>query len=224
MAGVLHRAAPTPRLRSRLRGSPSSVRSPRTSTPTPTRASSSSSRFGMAMVPEQNMDFAMLNIDNDAYNFQPQVFAVLETPDVPVTIDSNVLSGKSSNFVGEKFESDDEKIDIPAIEAPKTLAPEIPSQTPAETEVFDDEFENDPEFALYHSSPALSAEGPVELDTEGFSHIDIFGGVETEKVLARYDLVDASEEEQNACVAMARVQRLSASLEPVLARLESLVL
>ncbi|TQN69509.1 BZIP-type transcription factor MBZ1 [Colletotrichum shisoi] len=181
-------------------------------------------QIGMAMVPEQNMDFAMLNIDNDAYNFQPQVFAVLETPDVPVTIDSNVLSGKSSNFVGENFESDDEKIDIPAIEAPKSLAPELPSQAPAETEVFDDEFENDPEFALYHSSPALSAEGPAEPDKEGFSHIGIFGGVETEKVLARYDLVDASEEEQNACVAMARVQRLAASLEPVLARLESLVL
>ncbi|GKT76612.1 BZIP transcription factor [Colletotrichum tofieldiae] len=181
-------------------------------------------QIGVAMVPEQNMDFSMLNIDNDAYNFQPQVFAVLETPDVPVTIDTNVLSGKSSNFVGEQFESDDEKIELPALEAPKVLAPEIQSQTTPEEEVFDDEFENDPEFALYHSSPAPASEGPIELDAEIFSHVDIFGGVESEKVLARYELIDASEEEQNACVAMAKVQRIAASLEPVLARLESLVL
>ncbi|WQF82351.1 Putative basic-leucine zipper domain-containing protein [Colletotrichum destructivum] len=217
-------AAPQPAAAVKVERQPEQRQIPKDINPYANQGQQQQQQIGMAMVPEQNMDFAMLNIDNDAYNFQPQVFAVLETPDVPVTIDSNVLSGKSSNFVGETFESDDEKIDIPAIEAPKTLAPELPSQAPAETEVFDDEFENDPEFALYHSSPALSAEGPVELDTEGFSHIDIFGGVETEKVLARYDLVDASEEEQNACVAMARVQRLAASLEPVLARLESLVL
>ncbi|KAK6225457.1 bZIP transcription factor [Colletotrichum tabaci] len=217
-------AAPQPAAAVKVERQPEQRQIPKDINPYANQGQQQQQQIGMAMVPEQNMDFAMLNIDNDAYNFQPQVFAVLETPDVPVTIDSNVLSGKSSNFVGEKFESDDEKIDIPAIEAPKTLAPELPSLAPAETEVFDDEFENDPEFALYHSTPALSAEGPVELDTEGFSRIDIFGGVETEKVLARYDLVDASEEEQNACVAMARVQRLSASLEPVLARLESLVL
>ncbi|KAK2020455.1 bZIP transcription factor [Colletotrichum zoysiae] len=181
-------------------------------------------QIGLAMLPEQNMDFSMLNIDNDAYNFQPQVFAVLETPDIPVTIDTNVLSGKSSNFVGEQFESDDEKIELPAVEVPKVLVPEVEAQPLAEEEVFDDEFENDPEFALYHSSPVSASEGPVELDTEAFSHVDIFGGVETEKVLARYELIDASEEEQNACVAMAKVQRIAARLEPVLARLESLVL
>ncbi|KAK2049977.1 bZIP transcription factor [Colletotrichum somersetense] len=181
-------------------------------------------QIGLAMLPEQNMDFSMLNIDNDAYNFQPQVFAVLETPDIPVTIDTNVLSGKSSNFVGEHFESDDEKIELPTVEVPKVLVPKVEAQPLAEEEVFDDEFENDPEFALYHSSPVSASEGPVELDTEFFSHVDIFGGVETEKVLARYELIDASEEEQNACVAMAKVQRIAASLEPVLARLESLVL
>ncbi|KAF4776062.1 bZIP transcription factor [Colletotrichum scovillei] len=181
-------------------------------------------QIGMAMLPEQNMDFSMLNIDNDAYNFQPQVFAVLETPDVPVTIDTNVLSGKSSNFVGEQFESDDEKIELPTIEAPKVLAPEVQSQAPATEEVFDDEFENDPEFALYHSAPAPATASPVELDTEALSQPEIFGGVEAEKVLARYELVDASEDEKNACVAMAKVQRIDAALQPVLARLESLFL
>ncbi|KAL0940463.1 bZIP transcription factor [Colletotrichum truncatum] len=180
-------------------------------------------QIGMAMIPEQNMDFSMLNMDNADFNFQPQVFTV-QTPEVPVSIDTNVLSGKSSNFVGEQFESDDEKIELPTVEAPKILAPEVPAQSLADEEVFDDEFENDPEFALYHSAPAPATDGPVELDTEGFSHIEIFGGIESEKVLARYELVDASEEEQAACVALAKVQRISASLEPVLARLESLCL
>ncbi|KAF6800963.1 bZIP transcription factor [Colletotrichum sojae] len=181
-------------------------------------------QIGMAMIPEQNMDFSMLNIDNDAFNFQPQVFTV-ETPDFPVSIDSNVLSGKSSNFVGETFDSEDEKVELPAVEAPKMMAPELAPQTPVEEEVFDDDFEDDPEFALYHSSPAAPAtEGPVELNTDGFSHTEIFGGIDSEKVLARYELVDASEEEQAACVAMAKVERIAASLEPLAARLEAMFL
>ncbi|KAF9871132.1 bZIP transcription factor [Colletotrichum karsti] len=180
-------------------------------------------QIGMAMIPEQNMDFGMLSMDNADFSYQPQVFTV-ETPEIPVTIDAEVLSGKSSNFVGEQFESDDEKIELPAIEAPKVLAPEVSFQAPAEEEVFDDDFENDPEFALYHSVPAPATEGPIELDTDAFSHVEIFGGVESEKVLARYELVDASEEEQNACVAMAKVERISASLEPIMARLEAMFL
>ncbi|KAI8310225.1 BZIP-type transcription factor MBZ1 [Colletotrichum sp. SAR11_240] len=180
-------------------------------------------QIGMAMIPEQNMDFSMLQMENADFNYQPQVFTV-QTPEAPVSIDTEILSGKSSNFVGEHFESDDEKIELPTIEAPKSLAPEVIAPAAAAEEVFDDEFENDPEFALYHSAPAPATEGPIELDTEAFSHVEIFGGVESEKVLARYELVDASEEEQNACVAMAKVQRIAASLEPVLARLESLCL
>ncbi|TEA15817.1 BZIP-type transcription factor MBZ1 [Colletotrichum sidae] len=179
-------------------------------------------QIGMAMMPEQTMDFSMLNMDNDAFNFQPQVFTV-QTPEVPVTIDTNVLSGKSSNFVGETHESDDDKIEIPTVEAPKIFSPVVSSAAAAEEEIFDDDFENDPEFALYHSSPASASEGPVELNTDGFHSVEIFGGVESEKVLARYELIDASEEEKTACLAMAKVQRIAASLEPVLARLEALI-
>jgi bZIP-type transcription factor MBZ1 len=177
-------------------------------------------QIGMAMIPEQTMDFSMLTLDNDAFTFQPQVFAVLETPEVPTTLDVGVLSGKTSNFVGEQFDSEDEKVELPSISHPvKTLAPEAPVAAPA-----DEAFEADPEFALYHSAPSVSAANATELNNEGLPSVDIFGGVESEKVLARYELVDASEEEQSAVVALARVQRISSGLESVMMRLEQMSL
>ncbi|KAL2755311.1 hypothetical protein ACRALDRAFT_2041705 [Sodiomyces alcalophilus JCM 7366] len=182
-------------------------------------------QIGMALIPEQDMDFSLLNA-NDAFTMQPQVFAVVETPDVPAVIDATMLSGKSSNFVGDAFESEDDKIELAAPELPsKLFAPEVTEQrAEPEEEVLDDEFEKNPEFALYHSSPGPHSDSPIELDTDGFNDLDIFGGIEPEKVLARYELVDAPEEEAKAMLAMARVQRISASLEPVLIRLEQLCL
>lgn len=183
-------------------------------------------QIGMALIPEQDMDLSLFS-PNDVFNMQPQVFAVVETPEVTSVIDPDMLSGKSSNFVGETFESEDEKVEVAAPELPaKIFTPEVKDQqAESEEEVLDDEFENDPEFALYHSSPGpVSSDAPVELDTDGFNHVDIFGGIEPEKVLARYELVDAPEEEEKAVLAMARVQRISASLEPVRSRLENLCL
>lgn len=179
----------------------------------------------MAMIPEQAMDFSMLNIGNaDAYNYQPQVYAVLETPEVPVTIEASVLSGKSSSFIGSSFDaSEDEKVEMPVIERPAAVVEEKATAPAAHVEI-DDEFENDPEFALYHSSAASTTktEEILELDTEVFSHVDIFGGIESEKVLAHYQLIDATKEEASAAMAMARVQSISASLESLTARLEML--
>jgi hypothetical protein len=189
-------------------------------------------RIGMAMIPEQSMDLSMLSLDNDAFNFQPQVFtAVIETPEVPATIDTSILSGKTSNFVGEHFDSEDDKVEMPALDRPveKTLAPkalskEQPAASPA---VVDEEFENDPEFALYHSAAEETTETkPLVLDADDLAvaPVDIFGGIESEKVLARYDLVDASDEEQSALLAMARVQRLATSLDRVILRLDQLTM
>ncbi|KAH7347609.1 hypothetical protein B0T11DRAFT_302792 [Plectosphaerella cucumerina] len=184
----------------------------------PYGAQQAQQQIGMAMIPEQSMDFSMLNIGADAFNFQPQVFAVIETPEVPATISTEILSGKTSNFVGEALESsDDDKLDLPALDAPKSLAPEAPVRAAEPEEACDDEFENDPEFALYHSSSTnISSTEPEALD--------VFGGLEPEKVLARYQLVDASEAEGDALVAMARVERLSAALDHVHDRLERLCL
>ncbi|KAH7153105.1 hypothetical protein EDB81DRAFT_790569 [Dactylonectria macrodidyma] len=180
----------------------------------------SQQQIGMAMIPEQSMDFSMLTLDNSSYNFQPQVF-VVDTPDIPAQIDAAILSGKSSNFVEPSFDSEEEKVDMPVIERPveKTQVSE-----PTEAAPLDAEFESDPDFALFHSEPTAVSEEPKELDTDCLSHIDLFSGVESEKALARFELVDASEEEATAAMAMARVQRLSANVDAVLSRLELLTM
>ena len=176
-------------------------------------------RIGLTMIPEQPMDLSMLSLENDAtFNFQPQVFALLETPEMPASIDASILSGKKSNFVGEQFDSEEDKVQAPVIERPvleKPLAPAAPETLP-----LDPEFESNPDFALYHSTPAT--ETSTETETEESWRVDIFGGIEPEKVLARYELVDASEEEQNAIVAMARVQRISDMLESTWERITQL--
>ena len=181
-------------------------------------------QIGMAMIPEQNMDFAMLSLDGDsAFNFQPQVYAVLETPEVPV-LDVSVLSGKSSNLVGPVFH-DDEKVEMPVIERPADKAEPAETVAPAPA---DEDFENDPLFALYHDAPKGEAhEEPRELNTEAMSDVDLFGGVEPEKALARYELVDASEEEIKEVedsIVLARIQRAAANLEAISSRLDMLSL
>ncbi|KAJ3497780.1 hypothetical protein NLG97_g1634 [Lecanicillium saksenae] len=172
----------------------------------------SQQQIGMAMIPEQTMDYSMLALDG--YNFQPTVF-VVDTPEIPAPIDAALLSGKTSNFV-ESF-TEDEKVEAPVIERPVQTEAE-----PIEAAPVDDKFESDPEYALFHAQPSVPAsESPV---CEGLSHIDIFAGVDAEKALSRFELVDATEEEHTAAYAMARVQRISASAESVVARLELLTL
>lgn len=178
----------------------------------------SQQQIGMAMIPEQNMDFSMLSLSN-GFNFQPQVF-VVETSEVPASIDSSILSGKTSSFVEQTFPSDDDKVEAPVIERPVEQAPAVQSASAP----VDEEFEADPEFALYHAEPTSSRPESQALDTESLSHVDIFGGIESEKMLSRIELVDATEEEATAAFAMARVQSISASMESVVSRLELLTM
>ncbi|KAH7320890.1 hypothetical protein B0I35DRAFT_477432 [Stachybotrys elegans] len=174
-----------------------------------------SQQIGMAMIPEQNVDFSMLSMDN-SYNFQPQVF-IIDTPEMPAAIDTALLSGKTSNFVEPALEPEVEKVEAPVIERPveETRQPETA------TAPVDEDFEKDPEFALFHSEPA-TCPTTTELDTSNLSNVDIFGGIESEKMLSRYELVDATEEEASAALAMARVQRLCDNVESVVSRLELL--
>lgn len=175
-------------------------------------------QIGMAMIPEQTMDFSMLSIGQNPYaSYQPQVF-VVDTPEVP-SIDTNVLSGKSSNFVEPLLESDEDKVEAPVIEHPVARPEPTETKTPV-----DAQFDSDPEFALFHSEPATTSEPAKELDTESLSNVDMFGGIESEKILARYELVDATEEEASAILAMARVQRISDNIESVVSRLELLTM
>ncbi|KUI73612.1 hypothetical protein VM1G_09213 [Cytospora mali] len=185
-------------------------------------------QIGMTMMPEQNMDFSMLGgVDADTYNYQPQVYAVLETPEPQ--IDVSALSGKNSNFVGDYFEAEIEKVDMPVIVRPvvaeeKSTAPKAPEIPVA----VDDDFENDPDFALYHNSSVAPAsfkeeEAVVKPEAEDASHLDdLFGGVGSEKTLARFELIDATLEEEAAARSMACFETLAASLEAVCSRLEIL--
>ena len=177
-------------------------------------------QIGMAMIPEQNVDFSMLSLGNNGmYSFQPQVF-VVDTPEMPAPIDTSLLSGKTSNFVAEAFECGSDKIEVPVIERPveKVEPTEVANAGPV-----DEEFEADPEFALFHSEPALTNETAKATDDE-CAEPSIFGGIESEKMLSRYDLVDATAEEATAALAMARVLRISASIEPIVSRLEMLTM
>ncbi|KAL5615315.1 hypothetical protein BROUX41_005362 [Berkeleyomyces rouxiae] len=163
----------------------------------------------LTMIPEQNVDFTMNPYEGSEpslYNAQPQVYALTELPEMPASF-TETLSGKQSNFVGSVEESDNNKIEIPSIEsvAEKTMAPESPI-----TRRVDAEFESNPDFTLFNSS-----EDEVTQDRD----IDIFCGVEPEKMLARFELVDAEEEERNAIIAMARVERLNDILD---ARMEAI--
>ncbi|KAI1213661.1 uncharacterized protein F4807DRAFT_195642 [Annulohypoxylon truncatum] len=179
-------------------------------------------QIGMVMMPEQTMDFSMLNINSDAFNYQPQVFAVLETPEMPV-IDTEALTGKSSNFVGESFASDAEKTDAPIFEAPtmpSTKAPE-PLETAAEPEVSEHVVAN-LDGDIYDDETTVVPSKPAELDTDSLISVDIFSGIESEKSSARLELVGSSDEDATASIAARRVERLAANLETVFARLSLL--
>lgn len=181
-------------------------------------------QISMVMVPEPSMDFSMLNISPEGLGYQPRVYAVLETPELP-EIDTDALMGKSSNFVGESPTSDGDKTDVPSLEAPIPTMVEKPQvevqveTTPTERKIPNldgDIFDDDDQ------SPSLTQ--PLELDTDGLSAVDmdIFGGIEPEKAFARYNLIDSSEEEVVAARAVRRVERLAANLTVTISRLERL--
>ena len=173
-------------------------------------------QIGMAMIPEASVDFSGLALEGEGFSLQPQVFA-MQAPEV-TGIDPTVLSGKSSNFVGEESFEEDEKVQMPVIERgplEDKLTPAVPEAPPA-----DPEFEADPAFELYHSSSLEAEEAP--LDEDAWER-NIFGGVRPEKVLARYELVDAAAEEQSALVAMERVSRMCERLEGTRLRIEALL-
>jgi bZIP-type transcription factor MBZ1 len=167
-------------------------------------------QINMTLIPEHTMDFSILDLNGDgSYSYQPQVFSVLSMPEV--AIDSSVLSGKSSNFVRQSFESDDEKVEIPIIERMPTKTEDIPEPT-----TVDEEFDSDPTFALFSQLPTPARQTPTNLELA-----PLFGGIESEKVFTRYELVTTTNDTISA-LDMARIERLFSSLDVVAARLESM--
>ncbi|KAI0517340.1 hypothetical protein F5B22DRAFT_118992 [Xylaria bambusicola] len=178
-------------------------------------------QIGMVMIPEQNMDLSMLNINANGFVYQqPHVYAVLETPELP-EIDTGALMGKSSNFVGESTVSDGDKTEVGPIEAPIPSVLEKP-QAEAESIPVEKRVANLDGDIFDDDDQCVSSTSPLELDTDGLSAVDIFGGIEPEKAFARYDLVDSTEEDIVATRAVRRVERLAANLAATISRLERL--
>ncbi|KAK7977954.1 hypothetical protein PG996_004003 [Apiospora saccharicola] len=173
-------------------------------------------QVSMVMVPEQTMDFSMLNLNSgDAFNYQPQVFTVMETPELP-EFNADVLAGKSSDA---SFESEMSKVEISAIEAPALLestkselsegpATQVTSTESVVADLDADIFDDD-------AAPAVSEPKDDSRATK------LFVGIQTKKVFAHFELVDAAEEaDAISAQALRRVQRMSASMEATMERLE----
>lgn len=168
--------------------------------------------IGMTMIPEQAMDFSMLDLNNDStFSYQPQVFSVLSMPET--VIDSEVLSGKASSF--SSLSSDDEKVELPTVErmpVSETAKVELPV-------IDDEEFDADPSYALFSSSPAPTATPkPAELDIDS-----LIRNISLKP--SSYELVvvsDVSEAVSDA--AMKRVERLAADMDACVERLMGLTM
>ncbi|KAI3338386.1 hypothetical protein F4824DRAFT_459063 [Ustulina deusta] len=179
-------------------------------------------QIGMVMLPEHRMDFSMLNLNTDGFNFQPQVFTVLETPELP-EIDTQALMGKSPSFIGESPVSESDKTDAPSFEAPIPSIIEEPQvEVNAELAAAGKSISNLDGDIFDDDDYCVPSPHPLELDTDDFSAVDIFDGIESEKAFARYELVDSSSEDKVASMAVRRVERLAADLATTISRLERL--
>lgn len=172
---------------------------------------------GMTMIPETQLDFSMLNINNNAnwnmgngFNgYQPQgprVFAVTELPEGPANpLDISVLSGKgySTIFAVEDEASTEEelKAEYPVIERP--IQSEQPIMAPIEEDDADDEYD------LYRSSPATSATPPASFELT----------LATGKA-SRFELV-VSDDASDAILAE-RLEKKMAAMEPAFQRIAAM--
>ena len=179
---------------------------------------------GMTMVPETQLDFSMLNINNGSNNsnnsntdwnmnngfnsYQPRVFAVTELPEGPANpLDVSAMSGKGLSTIfaveDEDASNEEAKLDHPVIELPVQF--QQPSMAPVED---DDE---DSEYDLYRASPATSAAPPAPFE-------NLF--TNPEKVLGRFTLF-VSNEAAEALLAE-RLERKIAAMEPAFQRIAAI--
>ncbi|KAI9878650.1 MAG: hypothetical protein M1830_000321 [Pleopsidium flavum] len=178
----------------------------------------------MALVPDNALDFSTLDLNNSAFASNmpqgydhAQVFSVTQFPQGPAVdrIDTAVLSGKSSNFVGSYMSSDDCKCQAPAIERIPATKKEPEEGSILTIPCLEVDFdESDPAFALFTDAPSSVKSSPAE------SQELLFGGLESEKVFARLEIVvqDASADNISAA-AMERFERLCFRLEAAFERI-----
>ncbi|KAL1856228.1 hypothetical protein Plec18170_004097 [Paecilomyces lecythidis] len=172
-------------------------------------------QVGMVMVPEQSVNVPTMDMNPGGWNSgidmnftNAPVFAVFEVPE-PV-IDTGVLCGKSSNFVGSEV-LETSKDEVPSVERPPV--PDVPKAksdigTPNPDVEID---ESDPAFALFLDSPP-----PSQSSTEQFENL--FGGIEPEKALSTFELVVEDESTEVSAVTMHRFERLCNSMEAAFQR------
>jgi hypothetical protein len=164
---------------------------------------------GMTMIPEQHMDFSMLDLNTDgAFSYQPQVFSVLSLPEA--VIDTEVLSGKGSF---SPLASDNEKVELPTVERVPVIESTV--ETPV---IADEEFDSDPAFALYATAPAPAAQSSVpELDISFLANLSL--------KQSQYELVvERKVDESVSDAAMRKVDRIAAGMDACVARLMGLTL
>lgn len=167
-------------------------------------------QIGLAMIPEQTVDFSMLDLNTDgAYSYQPQVFSVFGIPETP--IDTDLLSGKSSNRCS--LASEVEKVELPVVErAPAAVEVEVEVE---EVETVDQEFDADPAFALFVTATPSPKTQSIDDVSELLSAIPA-------KPEHFSLVVEPSLSSDAADVAMRKVDRICDGLEQIADRLRSL--
>ncbi|KAF2995193.1 hypothetical protein E8E13_000374 [Curvularia kusanoi] len=202
--------------RASIPSAPTPVVSAPASAPAPFQFSQPETQVGMTMVPETQIDFSMLNINNANANsnwngfngYQPRVFAVTELPEGPANpLDISAMSGKghSTIFAAEDEASADEELkpDYPVIERP------VQSAQPTMAAV-EEEDTSDDDYDLYRSSPAPSAApvAPVEL------------AMTNPEKASRFTLVVCNESSE--AVLAERLERKMAAMEPAFQRIAAI--
>lgn len=169
-------------------------------------------QIGMAMIPEQNIDFSMLDAPSNGWNSgmdSYSVFAVTELPRGPA-VDTGIMSGKSSNFVEPKSDVKDVPV-VPSL--PVIAQAEEKSEAVEDTSVAF----NAQEFPLFADAP------PTTMNSSTADTTRIFGNIPTEKALAHIDLTVVSDTVDNDAVASARLERLCARLDATFDRIGAFV-
>ncbi|KAI9721800.1 MAG: hypothetical protein M1812_002135 [Candelaria pacifica] len=172
---------------------------------------------GMAILPDSQVDFSTLDINNSPWDTrivtwptnQPQVFSVLELPVGPA-VDTAVLSGKGSNFVGPCFPSEECKDERPTLEPMPSVHEEVDEPSNINDSTTDIDFDDsDPAYALYADSPSPPESASVEPTNI------LLGKINVEKTSPRLNLISTanSSADETSSSTMERFEQICRSMD-----------
>lgn len=173
-------------------------------------------QVGMVMVPEYGADMhaSGWNSGIDMNFTHAPVFAVLEVPEGPA-VDTDLLSGKTSHLA-EFASVANIKDALPCLERPPVLEtpPKISNRVVADSKYEIDE--SDPDFALFLDEvPAVSTTSCDVSD-------NLFGGIESGKRFAHYELVVDDASIETSATSLYRFERLFSSMEAAFQRVSTM--